>query len=157
MSTNLGLGIPGNLEMRLYGEEPIYFSTAHDGHRVFRVINELARDLNELKGMADFEYGMFASSFAREVGLEFKKRLVGGTNVEETKCEVIIDIDRRLIIYNATDAEHQVIDPNSVRSLRENHGYQLLRFTGRSRPDYPELKPGDPGVLPLKSPDDLGS
>ncbi|HLC55741.1 MAG TPA: hypothetical protein VJJ23_00715 [Candidatus Nanoarchaeia archaeon] len=116
----------GNLELRI-GNETLYGSSTHDGYNVYKVINMLATFLNKKSHPTAVEYKQWFRRTAREL-LPFRhsELLIGGV-----PSEVVIDVNRKLIFYNANEEENEMISIGAIGRLWGRHKYQTWRYIKR--------------------------
>lgn len=124
------MGTIGNLELRI-GRERSIASTAYDGYMCYRAIGKLADFLEEhkeptFKQWTVWFYTMSSSLFSQP---HYIRELLGGV-----PCEVIIDVDRKLVLHNADvdgnierEEISDLIRKKVFRKLKDKD-YQVIHF-----------------------------
>lgn len=121
----------GNLELRL-GEEALFGSTTHDGQDVYKIIPRFAWFLDETSEAGHEDYKNWFRKTSKEI-IPFRTRegLLGGAYIRE----VIIDVERKLILWTADENSFELFEDyhpgqfrDAIKSLRQDHGYQIMQY-----------------------------
>ena len=122
---------PGNLEMRI-GNSTLIASTKSDGYDIYKIIPMLADSFDER--MTPEKLKRWFKKSARDIINGVCDVRMGGI-----AKEVIIDIDRRLILHNGDDEDYNIISiqtgskfsyelVKAVQKLREEYDFQVFNY-----------------------------
>lgn len=112
----------GNLELRL-PTETLYASTTHDGYDVHKIVPNLVFLLDKNPKPNHDEFKEWFRTISKELLPErhYSEQPVGGI-----PCEVIIDVERRIILY--TIGEGNEHSHQYFKKLIRKHDYQIFGF-----------------------------
>lgn len=118
----------GNLELRLYGRT-LCGSSKHDGNQAFHLIEELSKYLDANPQPNPIQYTMWFNQKSREILSSNHSK----ESIRRAHCEVIIDAERKLLMYNGGPGDKFDVSEDSIRNLEDRHNYQVLRYKHKNQ------------------------
>lgn len=131
----------GNLELRV-GTETLFACANADGYRAYGIVSRLLDFLDATKNPSATKFGYWFTKTSKELfGDSYKEGRIGGI-----PCEVVIDIQRKLILHTPTDedelglvgVEFPTKFENACILLKTKYSYSILEYENPSMRDRQE-------------------